>query len=59
MALQTTDCEPVTCDNACPLTNFRAYSPQTADANRRYPSPTGQHAIPIVPLPLAKRSIPM
>jgi len=37
MDLQSTDCEPVTCDNACPLTNFRAYSPQTADASRDQP----------------------
>jgi hypothetical protein len=37
MDLQTTDRTPVTSDNAYPGTNFRAYSQQTADVNRRQP----------------------
>ena len=37
MDLQTTDRTPVTSDNAYPPTNFGAYSPQTADVNRRQP----------------------
>jgi len=37
MDLQTIGGKPVTSDNAYPPPNFRAYSQQTADVNRRPP----------------------
>jgi len=44
MDLQTSGGKPVTSQNTCPPTNFRAYSPQTAGDSRRQPDTPGSNS---------------
>jgi len=48
MDLQSQGCRPVTSANAWSTTNFRAYSPQTADVSRGQPNTSGRGNAPTV-----------